>query len=814
VVGVAAPAPAETKAPNTLEAADGARGVVAATFDRAAGVLRYRTCDASPCVPSASDASLPIQLDREKVAPGGLEGGPVAIGEGRRVLHVRIAESGSSRAFEAVLAAGQREPLFAGLTGFVGGEIGERSGKVVQVLPRDMATSFVLVGDVRENVHICGQVGTPLDPRVLDPKTLAFRGATVQRLTAEQRAAARPVLASALRTPAPPPMARLLVPIGTSVPGQTAAPLVDGSDATSWSEARPGDGHGEFALLRAAHEVPIARLAFTLLPAKPGPNAAAPKTLYVVGEQTVYRVTFPEDAAAHPGEAYEIRFPEPLRASCLAIVLDEAYAHGAHPEVTVAGITAYSEFDGPDAGWDALTAALAGGGARAAAAAGVLKRGGDEALQAALERYDALDPSGRALVVDVAAGTTSCDASANVLVRAFGDRDVEVARKARIKLERCGKSASPAMAEALRRGDDGTRAKVAPLFAAVAPKDAIEPLASALARGDAKTRREIRQALGSAARHAEPAQIDALLSAAPSAAPGAEASHDATVEVLRALSPVLASHKPAARAALERALDGTPDLRTRYLLLGPVATLAREGDADARTRLEASLASDPAPMVRTHAAALAEGVPNMAAALARAMDDDSPRVREAALRSGRRMASALVKPAKGRLEGDPFPFVRTAAATLLAASPAGSAGAEVDAALAQAVSDRSSRVREAAIAALAARRAGTAAPSIAKRLDDRDEEPSVRVAAARALGVLCAGASLELLSTLAQRAVAPVDEAERAVAMAAIAALGDLHPPDLKQRLAPVLGEGPHREARAVAQRALASPGVCRSPRP
>src|SRR4029077_8278374 len=116
----------------------------------------------------------------------------VAIGQGKHVVHVRVpvrdTEAGGP-AWEAILAAGQKEPIFAAMTGPLAGDPGERTGKAVQIVPSG-ATSFVLVGDTREDLRICGQPATLLDPMALYPGPLELRPATVQRLSAEQQAAA------------------------------------------------------------------------------------------------------------------------------------------------------------------------------------------------------------------------------------------------------------------------------------------------------------------------------------------------------------------------------------------------------------------------------------------------------------------------------------------------------------------------------------------------------------------------------------------------------------------------------------------------
>src|SRR6185437_8112378 len=247
---------------------------------------------------------------------------------------LRDSEGPDGPAWEALFAGGQKEPLFAGMTGPSAGDPGERTGKAVQVVPNG-ATSFVLVGDTREDLRICGQPVTLLDPQALYPASLTLRPATVQRLGASQREAAEALEAKEKAGPAEAPLAQLLVARGSSVPSSRGAELTDGDLQTAWRERRPGIGQGEFVVMAAPRNAPIARIAFTVSPpapakggsgtsAPPNPNAASPRTFYLVSTSSVYEVTLPSDGALKPGATYEVTFPKPLETSCLSLVLDGA----------------------------------------------------------------------------------------------------------------------------------------------------------------------------------------------------------------------------------------------------------------------------------------------------------------------------------------------------------------------------------------------------------------------------------------------------------------------------------------------------------
>ena len=409
-------------------------------------------------VVTASGLEVAIPIDHAALpAEAAVKIETVPIGQGKRVVHVRVplkdSEGEGGPAWEAILAGGRKEPIFAGMTGPTSGDPGERTGKAVQVVPNG-ATSFVLVGDVREDLGICGQAVTLFDPLALYPASLELRPATVQRLGAEQRESAEPIVATEKTGASEPPLARLLVARGSSVPDSRGAELTDGDPQTVWRERRPGIGQGEFVVMAAPKGVPITRLQIVVSPpapatAPPSPNSASPKTLYLATTVGAFEVTLPTDGSK-PGSTYEVVFPKPLETSCVALVLDAAYTRGlAHPDVGVAELTAYSEFDTPGATLEDLARRLSS--PRGFAAAQALERAGAAALPAVVAAYDGLDARGRALAIDVAASHDSCEEAAPLLARGLCEAEGEAPRKAHEKLERC-KGAASALAQRLRDG--------------------------------------------------------------------------------------------------------------------------------------------------------------------------------------------------------------------------------------------------------------------------------------------------------------------------------------------------------------------------
>ncbi len=765
--------------------------------------LVWTLCAISTLWPAAAHAQARVRVDAAKrtlIYPGGSAPIPLAeiaadkiaveqvlLDGGVSVTRVKV---GVDPTWEAIVA--QSKLVFAGLTGFAKGQPGGRTGAMVQLLGKTL-----LVGEVAEDRTICGQAMTPLSPQVLDPKTMELRPATVQRLPADQRSKATRIVASARRGPAEASLGRLL--LATASSSGAAKALTDGDPETVWREDRTGAGQGEFVTMETPSEVPITRLAVTVAPSSPSEDGAAPQTFFLVAKDRTLAITLPEDAWTHPGEAYDVPLPEPISTPCMSLVLDAAYVRGKRPEVGVAELVAYSAFDGAGASLEKVAKALAGGGARAEGAAAILKRA-TKPLPAVRAAYPELDAAGRGLAIDVASAA-ACDESAPLLTDALGDDDREVVRKARGKLERCAKAAAPALADGVRKGTPKVQIQAATLLAHVAPKEALAPLADALDGGDAKTRAAVRGALGHAARDADKGAVVALLTR-----PGGAG---AKVEMLRALSARLGDARAEADARIAELLAPGAEMRTRFLLAEPLADLARAGDEDAAARLGALLASDPHLAVRARAAEVSGGIAPLEARLVAATADREPRVREAALRA---VATAHVRAAEpqavARLGSDPWTFVRTAAASALAALPRSDAS---DRGLEAALRDRSARVRAAALDALAAHDAKSTATAIGARAFDEKEDAEVRLAAVRALGRMCVAASADGLTRLAAAGASQVAEEDaRSLAIAAVDTLGRLHPKDLAARLAKVQGEGTNDPVKRAVSHALAATEVCR----
>jgi hypothetical protein len=757
-------------------------------------------CTAAPGDPALH---LPAGIDAASVTLTIL-----SVGAGRHAVRVHATN------FDALLAAvpGKKEArvLWSGVTGFSQGEPGEEHGDFVDVTdPEEDGTVRVLVGEIREDVSICGRRSI-VSPKVLDPRDLGWKGAIVQRLSKEERAKATELVAArAAAESAGPALSPLLQATAASSAIGSPGALTDGDPETFWAEKRGGDGRGEFVHMNAPEQAAITSLSFVLRPAgKDLPKGAAPRKVWLATNDALFGVTFPEDAWSLPGARYDVAFTVPLKTRCLSLVLDEAWTRGrTDVDVTVAELIAHTEFDGV-ADVKALAGALAGGKERARMAASILTRMGDAAYDAVIEAYPKLDDAGRVLALEVIDGAP-CEKSAPLYVKATAMGRAGEVHHARDRLLRCGRAAAASLGAALSLGSDEARIAAADQLALVAPDVAVRRILELLPGAKRLLRSQLRTALAKAA------ESDAARAVVLGKLSDATLPKETELEVLRAFTPrpELAS---AASAAFARLAAGA-DFRTRYLLLGPAARLSASGDAGAQAFLHAALMSDADPHLRARAAEAFGELTRPPPELVRAISDADARVRDAALASlariGQGSESSVGLPPGSvgviaeRLASDPWTFVRGHAADALAKAPPGEAA---DRPLGWGLADESPKVRVRVIDALGRRGARAYADGIAARLDDAKEDGDVRSHAARALGRLCERRFVDRLTELARGAASPTaDGPTQALGADAAAALAQLDPPDLATRLAPLLSREAPPAAREVGSLALATRERC-----
>ncbi len=720
------------------------------------------------------------------------------------------------RAFQLLVAAPARgdEPkvIYSGMTG---GETGERTARLsVDVDGRGAATFRVTT-----LARLCGKevvVGT----RALDASKLELVGSPGPDPIGASRASA--VAVAAARVLDPGPAFRVLAARAAS--SGHGALLTDGDDHTSWAEDEPGIGRHAFVSLSAPASVPLTGLDFVLVPPAGVPALRTPKTLGVILDGALFAVAIPAEAAAVAG-TFRVAFPTPQKTACVGLVLDEAHAAapssgaagapGAErapapagklsPTAYVSEVRARTALDGtalPD-----LARGLAGGGAAARDRLAVLQAESTRGLAAIVTVYDELDGPGRDLarrVIDAGACADKLPLYVRLLVGA--ERD-EVDR-ARDRVRRCGKDAAAPLLAAFEKASGAARGVLAEEAALVAPESAVPVMVSALAVAtDKAERRILRGALAKAA--ARQAGLRALGSVAKSET-FAGLPLPARIEFLRAVG----DQGPAldgGAAALGVAAEEAKSFRDRYLLLAPAAAFARQGDGAATAFVSAALADPEERRLRARAAALAGAVPSLRSRVLGLVDDADVRVREAAVTAlaAGKIDRALGAKRHGRLTTDPSAIVRRAAASAPAVGPA---GADVDRAIARAVDfEPSPEVRAQMVKALGARGATAGAAVVAERALDAKEALEVRVHAIEALGQLCDREHEEELLELALRGRAPVFQADRKLAIAAISALAVLGAEGLAAKLAALSREPTPAEIREVTRRALAQPSTrCR----
>jgi HEAT repeat protein len=283
----------------------------------------------------------------------------------------------------------------------------------------------------------------------------------------------------------------------------------------------------------------------------------------------------------------------------------------------------------------------------------------------------------------------------------------------------------------------------------------------------------------------------------------------ARLDLLRAMGAKLPVLRPEADVAIADLLRSSPDMSTRYLLAQPLAHLARSPDATSGelSRLAELARRDPEAAVRARAVELSAGIGPLLPTLIAASSDPEPRVREAALRAIGMTSLGGALAAAHASKRDEWTFVRVAATDALGALPQDLTTTN---ALAAALADPSPRVRVAALSALGKNKVTSHAARVRERLDDTREDPEVRALAAKTLGGMCVQSATDRLTKLALNSRAPVDENDERIGVAAIEALGALHPADLEARLAPLRVKEARLPVRRAADRALSDPSSCR----
>jgi hypothetical protein len=753
--------------------------------------LWLAACGEAPCKPrSGTRVALPPEVSTRR---GAAHFDVIELEQGRKLLHVNVPlEAGR---WEALVAArpGRPEPLvvFAGRTGYGEGVDGERRGAAIQILKRSQGER-VLIGEQREDLNLCGRP-TLLEPRLLEPASLELAPASTQQLGADERRNATALRAERVASAslAHNPLRAVAASSALAAPGAAS----DGDPTTRWSEGRAGAGRGEFLLLRARADRPIAGFDLLVSGAGASARAAAPRDVWLATRAALYVVSWPEDAAQRPGTWYRVQLPAPVYSDCVALVLERAYTDAESAEVGLAEVV--GRVAPPALAPDVAAARLDAPGSAGDAALAALLDAGDAGVAAALTGFAARGPLGRQRALEVLE-RAPCTRVAEVYVALLTD-PAHGARAER-RLRQCGALSAPALVAAYERADSGARRALLPLLSSLAPAEGIPLFSEALGRTEGRERDDYRDAFSAAARRPEShAAVTRQLE-------DASRSPRASLELLRLLGEEVVRYEPAAGAALARIVRGSPTFSIRFLALAPAARLSA-ADAGARAFLLAAL-KDADPHLRAEAARRAPPGDALAAALLAATRDPEVRVRAAAVERGAELGTPGVEAVLvERLTSDRWPLVRaTAASGLARAGTASSAARE----LVKALDDDAPSVRRAALFALGARGASTSADAVAERFQDSDESPEVRAAAAQTLAMFCTERWLDDMTRVALWLREPGrPEPELDLARASLSALGRLAPADLRQRLAPLGDAKVSPVLRPAIEAALREPERC-----
>jgi hypothetical protein len=786
-----------------------------------------RACSGA-CGPSADAAAIADVPAEVLPALASAKTSTITLADGKRVVRIDAevpSSQGEPSAWTMFLAAplssAKSSSAVVLWSGFVGKKHGEEGEEAVQVVRVEALAKGqrIVVGEQRADLTICGRPAI-VSAREVDPATLTLKkNAMVDSLSDADKKKAEKVIAVRETGAATPPTIRLLR--ATSASGaleKKIGTLTDGNVETGWTEAKIGDGHGEWVRMSASSDVGISGLSVQIRPTgEEVLDGAAPKTLYFATDERLFEVQIPDGAWGDRDARYEVKLPAEVRTACLAVVLGDAQTPKgvANPRVTIAEITAHTPLDAMS--YEALAAQLASDGDKARAAAAMLGKGDARAVAAVAGTWDKLTDAGKAVamdVVDAAPCTDQAPFYADRLGLAKGKKlsgatADPIVTHARDRLRRCGHASAPPLAKLLKEAPDPVKIAAAEELSLVSPPDAIAAILDALPSVPDPVRRDLRAALAKAASSAKarPALADWVTPARFGAL-----GDVAKVDLLRAIGPVLPEIEGGKKALFGLAGKDAP-FRTRYLLLAPAAELAAKGDAEAETFVKDALVKDTDPHVRARAAEVSGKVASLAPQLVAAIGDGEVRVREAAVRAlaqgaeqGQKLPAAAEGAIVARLSGDEWTFVRVASAEALAAMPKSTVA---DKALATALGDRSADVRMRVLDALGAHQATAYASNVRDRAQQADEVVEVRASALTALGAMCDRDSVDMLAKLAMGARSTTSEVERRLGAAALSALGDLHPVDIESRLAPLLAKDSTPLVREMARSAIAAKPKC-----
>ncbi|MDX2051934.1 MAG: HEAT repeat domain-containing protein [Polyangiaceae bacterium] len=765
----------------------GGQAILAVGFDKA-GQLFENVCLTRPCAAEKGQiVALPESVAKRAESA---EIRLIPIGLMRHAIWIRVAEEKGDRSYHWLATAPLRTPtpdntpqqvkvLFSDWTD--GNSKAPIQTSLTLLAADKQGNRSLLLATEQSDRSLCGR-RLPLQPKVLDPESLSFLPARVPVLGQKERTSA--VLVQALAG----------APEGVTLPleaVEASSGELPNTKEKAWFEDRKGDGSGEYLMFRAP-AVPLTGLAFALPPS--GGPRVGPGAFWVASAGQLLRVELPKavqaSAVALP---FQVSFPAPISGECLAIVLDRTETASETSEVGFVALTAQAE------GLPSLSELVADLGKAPEAqakAVNLLSALGTPALTHLTAELGKLNDAQLSAAGDVLA-RFSCAEAGLPLAKLLGSASSVARERARARLDMCGKAAALGLAQAFSEATSPeARAPIALELAQADPEAAVAAIGPHLL-GNVDTRQALRTAFARAARAPSSGAAVRRLLAQPDLSPSI------SLELLRALGPLLPTFLPEAGQAYTRARNNSADFSTRFLLLEPAGYLeATFPLANADLKFAINQREDW--RLRAQAAASIRAIQRFEPSLLSLAGDTHVRVREAALGVLADKKASFAEPALAELlHEDPWPLVRSGAARALSLLPGRGIA---DEALTRALRDDSVQVRARAAEALGARRTPQATEPLIAHMNDPEEALDVRVAAASALGEMCATSALQ---TLTQRALeltdltAPSDA--QLLGRAALRAVVRLNPADLKARLSPLLAKPTPAAVRAATSRALSA---------
>jgi hypothetical protein len=689
------------------------------------------------------------------------------------------------------------------------GDPGERSAFRIDVKEQPGSPVEVLVSEIVERIHVCGENRSPIRPRILDPKSMTLRAASRDRVQGASAANGEIVASADGPGPAGAPLFRWLELLAVSTRGEAGSgasttALTDGNTASFWTEGNPGGSSGEFATFRReGGEFPLRALTFVPLPSTVPKDAAISiaRSLWLIGEDgTRLKVRLPD--APDPGRRYWAVPSKPIAARCLTVMLDESspLAGGKGGPTVLAEVEAFTELDF-GSGLERLVQDLGAGAATAAQAASLLS-GANAGVAAKIGvAWPGMTAEAKRRAVRVLAAHAERDEAARkTLLLALTDGNNDLHKPA-FEALLSGPSGRAALLDRVAQPTpEGDATAVA--LAKRAPRESLAALLSALALESGSDRKALREAIAVACQEGGDEVLAALRAWAQEHANGYSARAALALALARIQRPAEAHELAAEIVAAD--LGHETRFEDLWRLVQAARTLSPMEAVDGW--LASLVEKDERWMLRAGAIeALSERGAGQApsVALAALAKDRYPRVRVAAAKALVAEPPALEALSEHALK-DSWPMVRAASVERLTGAKA------AEQVLERAVVDRAHQVRAAAIRALAIAGSRAAWPVVDARLEDPDEFPEVVAEAVQFARTLCVAQASPALLGLMRKGLKPDAPASDVdTSMLAFEALTQLGGTAAQSALALTKGAMVPSAFRTAAQLSLRHPPTC-----